>query len=49
MAASSSKDTEVQIESLKAQYDSNKDDLLERILSLVCDIKPESHINARIE
>ena len=49
MMAASSKDTEVQIDSLKTQYSSNKDELLERIMSLVCDIKPESHINARIE
>ena len=49
MMAASGKDTEVQIESLKGQYNSNKDELLERIISLVCDIKPEAHINARIE
>ena len=45
----SNKETQVHIGGLEAQYDANKDNLLERILGLVCDIKPESHINARIE
>lgn len=49
MTEESNKQTQKQIESLKANYDTNKDALLERILSLVCDIKPQSHINARIE
>ena len=49
MTEESNKTTEVQIASLKGQYDGTKDNLLERIVTLVCDIKPESHINARIE
>lgn len=43
------KSTQAQIVSLKGQYESNKEDLLQRVLTLVCDIKPERHINARIE
>jgi len=43
------KATQDQIVSLKDQYESNKEDLLQRVLTLVCDIKPERHINARIE
>ena len=49
MTDDAKKETDKQIDGLKDQYDSNKDDLLERIMTLVCDIKPESHINARIE
>jgi len=49
MLEESNKETQVQIASLKDQYESTKDNLLERIINLVCDIKPESHINARIE
>ncbi|UJR15117.1 hypothetical protein I4U23_002082 [Adineta vaga] len=49
MTEESNKETQTHIGGLKAQYETNKDDLLERILSLVCDIKPESHINARID
>jgi len=49
MAEESNKDTQVQIASLKGQYESNKQELLQRIITLVCDIKPEAHINARIE
>jgi hypothetical protein len=49
MTEESNKVTHTQIESLKGQYDSTKDDLLERIMTLVCDIKAEAHTNARIE
>jgi hypothetical protein len=49
MAEESSKDTQIQIAALKNQYESNKQELLQRIITLVCDIKPEAHINARIE
>ncbi|UJR31569.1 hypothetical protein I4U23_019056 [Adineta vaga] len=49
MTEESNKDTQIQIASLKNQYDSNKQDLLQRIITLVCDIKPEAHINARIQ
>jgi hypothetical protein len=49
MSEESNKATEVQIASLQGQYDSTKDSLLERVITLVCDIKPESHQNARIE
>jgi hypothetical protein len=49
MQDESKKETEVQIGSLVTRFESNKDDLLERIMTLVCDIKPESHVNARIE
>ncbi|CAF1578133.1 unnamed protein product [Rotaria magnacalcarata] len=49
MAQESNVQTQIDIESLKAKYDSNKDELLERILTTVCDVKPQSHINARIE
>lgn len=49
MAEQSNKETEKQIGSLKTQYTSAKDNLLERIITLVCDIKPESHINVRLE
>ncbi|CAF1147361.1 unnamed protein product [Rotaria sordida] len=49
MTEESNKQTQVQIGSLKAEYEATKDNLLERIITLVCDIKPESHINARIE
>ncbi len=49
MSEESNKATKIQIGALQGQYDSTKDSLLERVISLVCDIKPESHINARIE
>jgi hypothetical protein len=49
MSEEANKATQTQIASLQGQYDSTKDNLLERVISLVCDIKPESHINARIE
>ncbi|CAF1575938.1 unnamed protein product [Rotaria sp. Silwood1] len=49
MTEESNKQTQIHIASLKTQYETNKDALLERIITLVCDIKPESHINARIE
>ncbi|CAF1409111.1 unnamed protein product [Adineta ricciae] len=49
MTEESNRTTQVQIGDLKDQYESNKGALLERILTLVCDIKPESHINARID
>ena len=49
MTEDAKKDTDKQIDGLKDQYESSKDDLLERIMTLVCDIKPESHMNARIE
>lgn len=49
MTEESNKGTQTQIGSLKGKYESNKDDLLERIMTLVCDIKPECHTNARIE
>lgn len=49
MTEESNKETQTQIGSLKGQYESNKSDLLERLMTLVCDIKPESHVNARIE
>lgn len=49
MTDASNKDTQVHIGNLEAQYSASKDNLLERILELVCDIKPESHVNARIE
>lgn len=47
MTDESQVETEKQIEGLKGQFDTSKDDLLERIMTLVCDVKPESHINAR--
>ena len=49
MTEESNKDTQIQIGSLKNQYESNKQELLQRIITLVCDIKPEAHINARIQ
>ncbi|CAF4875679.1 unnamed protein product [Rotaria socialis] len=49
MVQESNVQTQIDIESLKAKYDSNKDELLERIMTTVCDIKPKSHINVRIE
>ncbi|CAF3305273.1 unnamed protein product [Rotaria sp. Silwood2] len=49
MTEESNKQTQIQIASLRTQYEMTKNDLLERIITLVCDIKPESHINARIE
>ncbi len=49
MTEESNKDTQTQIGGLKGQYESNKQELLQRIITLVCDIKPEAHINARIE
>ncbi|CAF5155594.1 unnamed protein product, partial [Rotaria magnacalcarata] len=47
MTEQSSKETQIQIGALKSQYESNKQELLQRIITLVCDIKPEAHINAR--
>lgn len=49
MTEESNRTTEEQIASLKTQYDSTKDTLLDRVVELVCDIEPKSHINARIE
>jgi hypothetical protein len=49
MTEESNKQTQTQIASLKGQYDSTKDNILERVVELVCDIQPVSHINARIE
>ncbi|CAF1330988.1 unnamed protein product [Adineta ricciae] len=49
MTEESNKETQTQIAALKSQYDTNKQDLLQRIITLVCDIKPETHINARLE
>jgi hypothetical protein len=49
MTEASNKETQAQIGLLQTQYESNKDNLLERVITLVCDIKPESHINAHIE
>ena len=49
MTEESNRTTQVQIGDLKDQYESNKEALLQRILTLVCDIKPESHINVRID
>lgn len=49
MTDESNRETEKQIAGLKNQYNSAKDDLLQRIITIVCDIKPESHINVRIE
>lgn len=49
MTEESNKATETHIASLQSQYDSTKDTLLDRVVELVCDIKPESHINVRIE
>ncbi|CAF0881912.1 unnamed protein product [Rotaria sordida] len=49
MTEQSNKETQTQIAALKNQYESNKQELLQRIITLVCDIKPEAHINARIE
>ena len=49
MAEEFKKKTDAQVDSLKAQYETNKQDLLEYITSLVCDIKPELHVNARVE
>ena len=42
-------ETQVKVASLKTQYESNKQELLQRIITLVCDIRPEAHINARID
>ncbi|CAF3247106.1 unnamed protein product [Rotaria socialis] len=47
MTEQSSKETQIQIGALKSQYESNKQQLLQRIITLVCDIKPEAHMNAR--
>jgi hypothetical protein len=49
MTEESNRDTQVQIAALKTQYESNKQQLLQRIITLVCDIKPEAHANVRIE
>ena len=49
MTEESNKETQTQIAALKSQYDTNKQDLLQRIITLVCDIKPEAHINVRLE
>jgi hypothetical protein len=49
MTEESNKETQEQIASLKSQYESTKDKILGRLMNLVCDIKPESHTNARIE
>lgn len=49
MTEESNQQTQEQIASLKTKYDSNKDELLGRIMELVCDIKPESHMNVRNE
>lgn len=49
MVEESKKTTEVHIASLEGQYNETKDALLDQIINMVCDIKPESHINARIE
>ena len=49
MTEQSNKDTQTQIVALKSQFESNKQELLQRIITLVCDIKPEAHINARID
>ncbi|CAF0772233.1 unnamed protein product [Adineta steineri] len=49
MTEESNKETQIQIGALKSQYESNKQELLQRIITLVCDIKPEAHINARID
>jgi hypothetical protein len=49
MSEESAKDTQTQIASLKSQCETNKQELLQRIITLVCDIKPEAHINARID
>ncbi|CAF0803662.1 unnamed protein product [Didymodactylos carnosus] len=40
-------DTGKKIADLRSQYDQNKKELLERVIALVCDIKPECHVNAR--
>lgn len=49
MVEQSNKETQHQIAALKSQYEGNKQELLQRIITLVCDIKPEPHINARFE
>lgn len=49
MTAESEKETKRQIESLQGQYGTSKDDILERLMSLVCDVKPELHVNTRVE
>ena len=49
MTEESNKETQIQIGSLKNQYESNKQELLQRIITLICDIKPEAHINARLQ
>ena len=49
MVEESKQSTEKQISSLQGQYDAKKEALLEQIINLVCDIKPESHVNVRIE
>ncbi|CAF0970115.1 unnamed protein product [Adineta steineri] len=48
MTEKSNEETQVKIVSLKDLYETTKDNLLERILELVCDVKPESHVNARL-
>ena len=49
MTEQSNRETQIQIAALKNQYEGNKQELLQRIITLVCDIKPEAHVNARIE
>ena len=49
MTEEANRTTEEQIASLKTQYDSTKDTLLDRVVELVCDIEPKWHINVRIE
>jgi hypothetical protein len=43
MTEESNKDTQAQIGALKGQYESNKQGLLQRIITLVCDINSFSH------
>jgi hypothetical protein len=49
MTEKANETTQVQIDALKAQYESNRNELLERISTLVCDITPQSHVNVRID
>lgn len=39
--------THEMIETLKVRFDEKKDEVLEQIVTLVSDVEPKAHINAR--
>lgn len=47
MKEASERKTHDEIEGLKEQYETNKDQVLQRILDLVFDVDPKAHVNAR--